>query len=222
MVSPKINGLYDSKTISELLKLGVRSFSFDFRPQSLNFVQHYRVIEILKEVGITNDKKFTFHFGNEFAPLIEKFISDLAAEVSVTADDWSNGLLSLEFSGREDFSVMDDFEVPYRWHLYKGSNWGAAKNAKNLRGVVLPFEYLEDSFEDGSLNSLCVNLHTVFRSCEFHLERDWSSNVFSLLMDLFDFTDMSFPIDQNVEVCFRNVDTKKLASGVRPFLNISK
>ncbi len=222
MVCPKINGVYDSKTISELLKLGVRCFSFDFRPQSLNFVQHYRVLEILKEIGITQDKKFTFHFGNEFAPLIEKFIADLNSEVGITAENWESGLVSLEFSGREDFSQMDDFDVPYLWHLYKGSKWGAGQQAKNLRGVVLPFEFLEDSFEDGSLNSLCVNLHTIFRNCEFHLERDWGSNIFASLMDLFDFSDMSFPIDQNVEICFRNVDSIKLANGVRPFLNHSK
>lgn len=222
MKSLKIDGLYDAKTITQLLKLGVRSFSFDFRPQSLNFVQHYRVIEILKEIGVTSDKKYCFHFGNEFAPLIEKFIQDLNSEVGVTANDWTNGNISLEFSGRSDFDQMDQFDVPYRWHLFSGTNWAVASKAKNLRGIVLPFEMLEDSFEAGSLSSLCINLHTTFRNIDFHLERDWNSNVFSTLMDLFDFEDISLPINQDVEICFRNVDPKKLESGVRPFLSSIK
>lgn len=222
MKSLKIDGLYDSKTISHLLKLGVRRFSFDLRPHSLNFVQHYRVIEILKEIGITADKKFCFHFGNEFSPLIEKFIQDINSDVGITSNDWANGTLSLEFSGRSDFEQMDHFDVPYRWHLISGTNWSVASKAKNLRGIVLPFEMLEDSFEAGTLNSLCMNLHTTFRNINFHLEREWHSNLFATLMDLFDFDDISLPINQDVEICFRNVDSKKLESGIKPFLSINK
>lgn len=220
MMFLKIDGIYDVKTINQLLDLGVKRFSFDMRPRSLNFIQHYRVLEIVEQIGLAGDKVFCFHFGNEFPMLLEKFITDLGARTGASQDDWQSGKIQLEFSGREDFAAMDDFEVPYRWHFYRGTNWSEVAKAKNLRGLVLPFEYLEDCLEDGSLNKFCMNLHTTFANCEFHLSRDWGANVFPSLVDLFDFKDVALPIDTNVETCFRNVDASKLASGVRPFLSM--
>tara|TARA_R110000868_G_scaffold127493_3_gene335186 strand:+ start:4107 stop:4769 length:663 start_codon:yes stop_codon:yes gene_type:complete len=216
---PKVDGIYDVKTIRQLLELGVRRFSFDMRPQSLNFVQHYRVLDIVSEIGLGSDKVFCFHFGNEFPMLLEKFITDLNERVSATSEDWQQGKLQLEFSGREDFEQMDQFHCSYRWHFYKGANWNKAAKAKYLSGLILPFYYLEDSLEEGTLHSLCMNLHTTFSTCSFHLSHDWGSNVFPTLTELFDFDDVALPIDPNVEVCFRNVDQTKLTLGLRPFLN---
>ena len=216
---PKLDGIYDVKTIRQLLELGVKRFSFDMRPQSLNFVQHYRVLDIVSEIGIGGEKVFCFHFGNEFPMLVEKFIADLNERLSTTSTQWDQGHLQLEFSGRDDFDKMDQFCVPYRWHFYKGFNWSEASSAKNLTGLILPFYFLEDCLEEGSLHSLCMNLHTTFAHCRFHLSHDWGSNVFPTLSELFDFDDVALPIDPNVEVCFRNVDQVKLSQGLRPFLS---
>lgn len=218
-MSPKVDGIYDIRTIEQLLLLGVRRFTFDMRPRSLNFIQHYRVIEMVKTIGLRKDIVFCFHFENEHPMLVQKFIDDLAAQAAAAKDDWTSGRLELEFSQREDFEAMDDFNIPYRWHLASGSDWAKAARAKNMRGLVIPFEYLEDALENGSLYSLCNNLHTLFPRLEFHLARGWGANVFPTLLELFDFADVALPIDPNVEVCFRNVDQAKLASGIRPYLN---
>jgi hypothetical protein len=44
------------------------------------------------------------------------------------------------------------------------------------------------------------------------LRIDWNSNVFPSLFDYFDFDLMSFPINSKIEICYRNVDLKKLTS----------
>lgn len=216
---PKVDGIYDIRTVNQLLELGVKRFSFDLRPRSMNFIQHYRVIEIISQVGLRHDITFCFHFADEHPMLIEKFINDLAAETGADDTAWTSGRLELEFSGREDFGLLDTFNVPYRWHLFKGADWARASKAKNLRGLVIPFEYVEDALEHGTLTSLCTNLHTTFRNMQFHLSRSWGANMFASLADLFDFEDVALAIDPNVETCFRNVDPSKLATGIRPFLH---
>jgi len=219
MIRPKVDGIYDLRTIEQLLKLGVRRFSFDLRPRSLNFIQHYRVHEILKQIGLRHDLQFSFHFADENSMLIEKFLTDLQTIVGASQEDWDRGLLLLEFSGREDFEILDQFERPYRWHLFKNADWGKASRARSMKGVTLNFNYLAESFEAGMIHSLCSNLHTIFSKQTFHLERQWDSNVFPSLLELFDFEDVALMIDQHVEVCFRNVDAVKLATGLKPFLS---
>src|SRR5690606_7524370 len=142
MMLPKVDGIYDIRTVNQLLDLGVTRFSFDLRPRSLNFVQHYRVIEIVKQIGLRPKIVFCFHFADEHPMLIEKFIEDLSSAAAITKEQWSGDQLELEFSGREDFGFLDTFNVPYRWHLFKGASWSKAAKAKNLKGIVLPFDYI--------------------------------------------------------------------------------
>lgn len=218
MMFLKVDGIYDIRTINQLVELGVRRFSFDLRPRSLNFIQHYRVIEIISQATIGSDKRFTFHFADEHPMLIQKFIDDLGAQTGINQSDWLNGRVQLEFSGRDDFEALDDFNVPYRWFLHEGADWSQLKRAQNLRGLILPFDYLERAHETGRLHQLCSNLHTSFPNQSFHLARSWDANVFASLLDIFDFEDIALPIDPAVEVCFRNVDPTKLRSGIQSVL----
>lgn len=218
MMFPKVDGIYDLRTLQQLVELGVRRFAFDLRPRSLNFIQHYRTIEIVSQATLAAQKQFYFHFADENTLLIQKFLDDLAAQTGITQEDWNQGRVQLEFSGREDFSVMDTFGVPYRWFMHAGADWANIKRAQNLRGLILPFEYLEDAHEKGSISHLCANLYTNFPNQTFHLARSWGANVFPSLTDLFDFEDIALAINHEVEVCFRNVDNHKLRQGIQTLL----
>ena len=44
------------------------------------------------------------------------------------------------------------------------------------------------------------------------LKSDWDHNLLTTLFDLFEFDLLSFPINSKIEVCYRNVDLKKLSS----------
>jgi hypothetical protein len=43
------------------------------------------------------------------------------------------------------------------------------------------------------------------------LKVDWHNNLLTSLLDLFEFNLLSFPINSKIEVCYRNVDLKKLS-----------
>ena len=58
----RVTGLYDQRTIQLLKENKIYSLGFDLRPKSLNFIQSYRLIELLKEVQLG---EVYLHFENE-------------------------------------------------------------------------------------------------------------------------------------------------------------
>jgi hypothetical protein len=67
------------------------------------------------------------------------------------------------------------------------------------------------------LNNFIANFYTHFKKHftedkQIVLRIDWNDNVFPSLFDYFDIDLMSFSINDKIEVCYRNVDLKKLTA----------
>ena len=91
----------------------------------------------------------------------------------------------------------------------------AACEGPNFRGLIFNFSFFEDLHKRGILNNFIANFYTYYKK---HLSEDkqivmridWNDNVFPSLFDYLDIDLMSFSINDKIEVCYRNVDLKKL------------
>lgn len=204
----RIDGIYDLRTLNHLKQTELRDFCFDFSPRSFNFIQEHVFLEQLAPVLNESDRVF-FHFNRSNDPMVLKLAEDsrkagLRPEtLFFEFDEWSAEINSEEF--------------PHNYILhYSGEQSFPKSFGKNFRGFTFDFSYLEDLFHKNLLTRFSSNFYTRFgtRMDDSHflvLKMQWSSNIISSLFDLFDFELISLPIGPDIEICYRNVDLKKLS-----------
>jgi hypothetical protein len=218
----KIDGIYDLRTLKSLLDLGIKEFSFDFSPRSMNFLQQHVFMEMLDQTFHSNFRGF-LKYQNEADFVIRKMLDDLMMR-------WGDGhLLSkffpLEFNDEKDRDFYDSFDWPYYWHYTNGSVFKELQNSRNFKGLILHYSLLEKMHSQGSLNSFIQSLIQLLYqngasdNFEIILNGDWNMNWIQSLFDYLEIDLISFPINSAVEVCYRNVDLNKVKSGMGYFQN---
>ena len=204
----RIEGIYDKRTLKHLKAHGLKDFCFDFSPVSFNFIQEYVFIEQILILLDSTDRVF-LHFSRSNDPMIAKLIEDLSKtnlnlnNVFFEFDEWSAGF------GPNDFSYN------YLLNFTKGSD-SAKLIGKNFKGFIFNFAFFEDLHQSNLLNNFTSNFYTRYQHLLTDhslmlLKIDWHNNLLATLFDLFDFNLLSFPINSKIEVCYRNVDLKKLS-----------
>lgn len=205
----RIEGIYDLRTLKHLKQNSLRDFCFDFSPRSFNFVQEYVFLEqLLPEIGLT-DRIFV-HFARSNDPMVGKLANDIQkagiklGQIYFEFDEWS-----LE-------NKPEQFEFNY---LLQYSNELDVKNSmgRNFCGFIFNYSFFEDLYHKNLLLRFSTNFLTRFQPLlsDTHfliLRMQWNSNVLASLLDLFEFNLISLPISSDIEVCYRNVDLKKLSS----------
>lgn len=222
----RIEGIYDLRTFTYLKDQGVVNFSFDCRPRSFNFLQQHRLFELIEKVNRSNFKYF-LHYEEERDFVIEKMLSDLNGQ------GWGPQQFVLEFSDHKELSFYEKFKWPFWIHYfdhshYPGNNLNNFLNSPYLKGVVFEERQFEELYRSGAWYSVLQvlspalyadKLNSNTRSVETMLTVSWeffnkflskSSLPSSLNVDF-----ISLPIDNNVEVCYRNVDLFKLEEEIK-------
>lgn len=205
----RIEGIYDKRTLKHLKTLGLKDFCFDFSPKSFNFIQEYVFLEQILNLLDPSDRVFV-HFTRSNDPMVMKLTEDLKKagqnlnNVYFEFDEWSAEVNPIDFS----FNYLLNFS--------KDSD-PAKLIGKNFKGFVFNFDFFEQLHRSNLLNNFASNFYTRYHSSLGEnslmlLKIDWHNNLLASLFDLFEFNLLSFPINSKIEVCYRNVDLKKLSS----------
>lgn len=203
----KIEGIYDQRTLKLLKAKNLRDFGFNFSPKSFNFIQEYVFLNELIPLLDPKDKIY-LHFSRSNDPMILKVLTDLfkvgiqKENIFIDCDEWSDDPGKLE--------------INYYLNYTTDMNLEHCKNSL-FSGMIFNFSFFEDLHRRGILNNFIANFYTHYKK---HLTDDkkiivrieWSDNVFPSLFDYLDIDLMSFSINSQIEVCYRNVDLKKLSS----------
>ena len=217
----RIEGIYDLRTMKQLQDFSeVKSFDFDFRPTSFNFLQQYKMLEIL-EASYDSKSQYFLHYRDEKDFVIKKMIDDLKEFFSTHFG--SLGIINnffLEFSDENEFSFYDQFDQNYYWHYNPKRTIKEVRDAKYLKGICLDHSFLEDLHNKGQLYQFVQNFTQSFLPMMFQkkmgliLRVDWDDNIIPSLLDYFDFEFVSLSLNSKVEICYRNVDLNRMKKGL--------
>ena len=205
----RIEGIYDQRTLKHLKTFGMKDFCFDFSPRSFNFIQEYVFLEhILSQIGSTD--RIFLHFLRSNDPMVLKIIEDLNKfkfnmnNVYFEFDEWSEEIKPINFSCNYLLSFSHGIDH-------------AKFIGNNFQGFIFNFKFFEELHNLNLLNNFATNFYTRYHSIVSEkslmlLKVDWEDNLLTTVFDLFEFNLISLPINSKIEVCYRNVDLKKLSN----------
>ena len=202
----KIEGIYDQRTLKLLKSKGIRDFGFNFCPKSFNFIQERVFLNELIPLLDPKDK-IHLHFSRINDPMIQKLLLDLQ-KAGVVKDN-------IYFDCDEGTEKSREIGIKYFLNYSPEINHISCEGSE-FCGFIFNFSFFEDLHIRGILNNFIANFYTHFKKYLIEdkliiLRIDWSDNVFPSLFDYFDIDLMSFSINDKIEVCYRNVDLKKLS-----------
>lgn len=214
----KFDGIYDSRTLRELKQGGIEHFNFDFNPRSLNFIQERIFLNLLETILNETDKIF-LHFTSNRDFMAIKIYEEILKR---------RGSLHNVFFEFDDFFV--DIVLPEKMNyylLYRPSIFLFQKNSDNFTGFIFSHELLAKVNNDSNLVPFYSNFFTHFQSYDldskkFIIKLGMNEVVNDKCMDIFDFNIVSFVLTSEVEICYRNMDLKKLKSTVDSKIKIFK
>lgn len=203
----KIEGIYDQRTLKLLKTQGLKDFGFNFSPKSFNFIQEHVFLEQLVPLLSENDN-IHLQFTRSNDPMIAKVVLDLkkmgikAERIFLNCDEW--------------VEAPEDLGLKYYLNYVVDINMNYCKSPL-FSGMIFDYSFFEDLHYRGILNNFITNFYTHFNPLlnedkKIILRIDWDCNVMPTLFDYFEFDLMSFPINSKIEICYRNVDLKKLTS----------
>ena len=199
----QIQGIYDSRTLEACSRLNIQNVIFDFRPRSFNFLQKHLFESILKESSFL-PKKIGLLFDNEKIFIIKDILE--VAQRFYKIDDIELILFG-EFDIKEISSLRLNFfanynpdkKLSFETHLFCG--WYFDSN------------FLNDLYNKNLLSNWINNFYQLYSPNnwpKFRVIKDWDSDFFESIQEILDIEMFSFPINNKIEVCYRNVNIKKL------------
>jgi hypothetical protein len=223
----KINGIYDERTLKELALQRIIHQSFDFRPTSFNFLQEYKFLDLMETFYLPSNFYY-LRFQGEKDFVISKLLSDLK-KMLVKKNPFLDGGLErvyLEFSDMLDRSFYEQFNIPYFWHYDPTVPLANYLGSPMLKGIVLSYQLLEGMHDRGTIYNFIQNtLQQIYTSgnqgLRIIVDLDWDSNIFPSLLDLIDVDLLALPVNNKIEVCYRNVDVLKLKGNILHYKNLS-
>ena len=200
----KIDGIYDARTLKFLKSHGVAHFGLDFNPRSMNFIQEYVLLEQLVPLLSENDF-LTLSFTRSDDPMIDKVILDLT-KAGIKRENLS--LECMEWKGLPEERGLHYYVV------FDPQLDSTLVQSPLFRGFVFPYGLFAEMQSTGKLQIFLSQFFKQFSSVttekEFVLRAEWSDDLFPSLTDMMDFDRLALPISSEIELCYRNVDLKKL------------
>jgi hypothetical protein len=208
----KIDGIYDQKTIQTLIESKVQDLAFDFRPKSFNFLQQHKFLELL-ENNFNEKTNYFLRYSYEKDFVVQKMLDDFH-------EKYTTENLYLEFSDFQASKYYDSFKTPFFWHYRSDVNPIEILKSEYIRGIVIPFNLIEEGHHQGNFFSFVQGLLQLVypfiheKKLEIHLGVDWDSDIFPTLFDTLDIDCVSLPINNKIEICYRNVDSQKMSDHI--------
>tara|TARA_Y100001954_G_scaffold46836_1_gene49048 strand:+ start:14017 stop:14709 length:693 start_codon:yes stop_codon:yes gene_type:complete len=215
----RLDGIYSCETLDAARSMGLKSFQFDFRPRSLNFLQLHVFQEMINDIP-DNQENFYLHFSNEKDFLIKKVVEDLNKVLEKSS---STSEMVLEFSDEKDAGFYDQFGVPFFWHYSPGIALDEVLKCYNLRGMVWSLDLLYDFDKSRSLELIFDQFWDNYGE---HIQRMKLKNLIrgvrplnflERVLNMMPFDIISLPIDHHFESSYRNVDLRLLKAEIEIF-----
>lgn len=226
----RIEGIYDSRTLISLKELGINNVLFDLRPKSFNFIQEHILQDIIKET-FDPHLNFWLKFQNEKDFVVNNILSDLRSTLNEVSDHslfYETKDFILEFCGNEDVLELDKYQVPFYYHVSFDSNFKQIFNSKYLQGIIVDGGLFKDLQERGQWDEYSHHLknemvkrdrkHWDMAPLSIIYLSDWGEDIYPSLVEFLTPSYISLPINEKVEICYRNVDIFKAKEELVHFL----
>jgi hypothetical protein len=198
----KIQGIYNSELLRIVTEKDVCDVVFDFRPRSFNFIQLYKVEEILKEYqGDLLSLNVCLLFSSEKDFVIKKALEDISK--IVPKDN-----LFLEFDDLSEGSFYNQFKTPFICHYYDSLNLAELSKQENLDTLKIANDIIQRLEIEGKLFAKLTEISEISKKEDFkiELELNWNSSISESIFDFFDIAKVSFSINSLIEKSYRQVD----------------
>ena len=207
-VEIKISGIYDKRTLDHLRMHNVNSFGFDFRPKSMNFIQGHVLNQL--QGHLSEFDNIYLHFENDPDFMVENIL-----------DHFQDTNLSpiLTFSGTQGIQYYEKFKDPFIWFYDEKVKFTDIIKSEYCKGIYFSLEYLRMLHEQGVFHNFVSNfyssLYKIRNELNLYLKVESLIYLFPTLFEYFDFYHVDYTLNSEVEVCYRNVDMKKLNSQIK-------
>ena len=194
---------------------GIEHFGFDFRPRSFNFIQTYRLVEIIRE-HFSLRHTYDLHFCGEKDFVISKIVADMDHQLVDQSgrNIWDHA--RLEFSDTEEIAFYDQFNAPFILHYHQGLQWEKISKAKNIMGLVIPYPYLLELHEKNEFTQFIMRFNQEKQRHmphgDMYLTLDWGANIFPTLFEFLDVGVFDLPVNWKLESGYRKIDPVKFNS----------
>ena len=204
----KFDGVYDLRTLKELKNQGIDHFCFEFNPRSFNFIQERVFLDLLVNVLNETDKIF-LHFTSNKDFMAIKIYQEILLK--------RGNLINIFYEFDEYFEEIDLPPDLNFYVVYSPSIFLIKSNLSQLIGFIFPYSLLDLVSKESNLIHFYSNFFMHFKLQEFDskiliVKLDWNEIPNPKLFDVFDFNIISFPLNSDIESCYRNVDLNKLKS----------
>lgn len=194
-----LKGVCQDSTIKKLEGSSlVSDIGFDFRPKSFNFVQSYKVQELVKQCSEIKSFSLIFEDEKDFV-VTEKF-----KEVSnVLIEDQS---LYLEFAGTQMLESFEKLQIPYFWHYQDQEKISNIKNTSFLKKIIFRHSDLEYLNSKGELFGFFQLFSDHFDRIQFEIQIDWNTELILSILEFINIPIFSIEITNIVEKSYQRPD----------------
>jgi len=201
----RVHGIYDLATIEVLKEQKVSHWAFDFRPRSLNFIQAYKLEEILYKEGMHADS-VTLHFSNEKDFVVKKVITDL-----MKAYPQIKGRLFLEFSDTQSVFYYESFGLPFYTHYMSDRLSQDFLSSPFLKGLILGSDLLDEILANELERNFLMNLFSynpkmLARPIDFVLNTTQNTVFYRSFFEFLDFKVVSLVLGPELEINYRHIN----------------
>ncbi len=186
-----LNGCYDLRSVQFFYELGIRKFSFDLRPKSLNLIPFSELQKILKKFS---EIEVTVIFQNESASIIEAFVDLLRKERSV---------FFLQSRRNDDLDFYQNLSEPWFWMYDPSARMEEIFHLRGLKGVILPLKFRSHYAHHPKLWEYIERLNL---QVKLHGESFCEIQNLDITADL----ELSVDLDPSYELHYRELDFQKI------------
>jgi len=200
----RLEGIYNTQSLSFFMSFGVKEWSFDFRPKSFNFIQQYvfnDCINLLQNSLATHS--VSMRFLNEKDFMVDKIVNDLK-EISPLKN------ITFELSETSDVAHAERNKIPFYWH-YNFRLDSAVYQNPLLKGIILSAADCQRMQESNTLGRFIIEFSKLktegmFKNQELILHFDWTQELMSSVLDFLPIDAFSLPINHQIETGYRQVN----------------
>ncbi len=189
-----LKGITQTSSLQFFTRKEFSQFSFDLRPKSFNFTQHYKIIEMIQNDQSLSEYSLLFENEKDFV------VSELFKLIG--ANHFGAEILC-EFCGRTDLDYLESLNIPYVWHFHDGEKIASLAKYERMKRIVFRSEDLKLLLEKGDLFAFLKLFDYLRAKVEIEIQMQWNAELFESLHDHFQIDYLSFEINQMVEKSYQ-------------------
>lgn len=201
----KIDGVFDKSSLKSVIDLNLKYITFDMRPDSFNFVQLYVIEDLIK-----NSQGFAYHFVLQYAVEKDFMIRNAVDKLKPLLNQDQN--LILQFEALYNVEFCDSFNTDFSMTYSNMRTIEPFLNSKHCKIIRLEADLITSLERTGILYEELAQLFNKLKGKDIQVELaiDWKGSIAESIFDFFEFNLISFPINQDVQSGYRQIDQSVL------------